>query len=256
MDNQRIINVGSPSGGTDVVNKNYVDNVAAGRDWKESVRAAATGDVDLAAPGGTFDGVALDPDDRVLLLNQADASENGIYVWSGAAAALVRAADADSDADVSAGLTVSVTEGTVLGNKTYVLYGDLSAGLGTADLTFTVMAGGPAAVDYGAGNGLTETGGNTFSVVASTGILVDGTGVKIDPSVVVRKYAANVGDGASTSITLPHNLGSRDVTVEVYRNSGSYDTVFCEVTRPDINNVTLTFGTAPAAAAFRAVVHV
>ena len=66
-----------------------------------------------------------------------------------------------------------------------------------------------------------------------------------------KKYAANVGDGSLTSITVTHNLGTRDVDVTVYRNSGNYDEVLVEVRRTSINAVTLVFDNPPAANAYR-----
>ena len=56
--NQRVINVGDPSSGTDATNKDYVDNFVRGRaNMKEAVRAASTGNLNLASPGASIDGV-------------------------------------------------------------------------------------------------------------------------------------------------------------------------------------------------------
>jgi hypothetical protein len=60
--------------------------------------------------------------------------------------------------------------------------------------------------------------------------------------------------GGSTSQVLNHNLNTRDVSVQVYRNTTPWDTVDCDVERTDLNNVTLRFTAAPAAAALRAVI--
>ncbi len=69
-----------------------------------------------------------------------------------------------------------------------------------------------------------------------------------------RKATATFGDGSATSFNIDHNFNTRDVQVEVYRNSGNYDSVLCDVTRPSVNRVTLTFAAAPAASAFNVVV--
>jgi hypothetical protein len=42
--------------------------------------------------------------------------------------------------------------------------------------------------------------------------------------------------------------------VEVYRNSGNFDTVLCDIDRTSVNAVRLTFAVAPASNAFRAVI--
>jgi hypothetical protein len=64
-------------------------------------------------------------------------------------------------------------------------------------------------------------------------------------------FAADVGGG--TSVTIAHNLGTRDVVVQLYDNS-TYDTVYADTIRLDTNNVRFLFRTAPAAAAYRCVI--
>jgi hypothetical protein len=251
FDNQQLQGVASPSSPTDAANKQYVDNVAAGMDWKASVRSASTTNITLTAPGATIDGVTMVAGDRFLAKNQTNGAENGIYVWTGAASAATRAPDAVSDANVTPGLTVSVEEGSVNGDRAFILVTDAPITVGTTALAFSPLSVG--GTSYTAGNGLTLTG-TAFSVTPNTGILVSGSGVAVDPSVVVRKFAANVGDGASTSINVTHGLGTRDVVVQLYTNGTPWDTVFCEVQRPDVNTATLVFGAAPASSAYRVVV--
>ena len=64
----------------------------------------------------------------------------------------------------------------------------------------------------------------------------------------------NLGDNSATSFNIDHNLNTRDVTVEIYRNSGNYDTVIADVQRPSLNRVTVIFANAPTTNQFRAVV--
>ena len=61
-----------------------------------------------------------------------------------------------------------------------------------------------------------------------------------------RKYSsATVGDGSSTSISITHNLGTKDVVVSVRQNSDDAE-VECDVTSTSTTAVTLGFTTAPA----------
>ena len=64
-------------------------------------------------------------------------------------------------------------------------------------------------------------------------------------------HAADVG--GATSVTINHNLGTRDVVVQLYDNT-TYDTVYADTIRLDTNNVRFLFKTAPAAAAYRCVI--
>ena len=69
-----------------------------------------------------------------------------------------------------------------------------------------------------------------------------------------RKFTANFGDGSATSFNVDHNFNMREVTVEVYRNSGNYDTILCDVNRTTTNRVNLVFAAAPASNAFTVVI--
>ena len=60
-----------------------------------------------------------------------------------------------------------------------------------------------------------------------------------------EQYTESIGNGLATSYVVTHNLGTRDVMVQLYDNS-SYDTVYAGVERNSTNQVTITFTTAPS----------
>lgn len=66
-----------------------------------------------------WDNVILSVGDRVLLIGQTDATENGVYVFHGEGTALTRATDFNSFTGIYAGTPVFVAEGTVNGNSVY-----------------------------------------------------------------------------------------------------------------------------------------
>lgn len=89
------------------------------------VRVATTGEINLSAPGTIdtngihlfqVDGVYLFPGDRVLVKNQSDATQNGIYVWEGADKVMKRADDASS-VEALAGVIVEVMQGVAHGGQ-------------------------------------------------------------------------------------------------------------------------------------------
>lgn len=242
---------------TDAANKRQLDAAIRGLDWKASVRAATTAAITLSGTQ-TIDGVALNADDSVLVKNQASAATNGIYLVK--AGAWVRRTDADDSAEVTSGLTVAVTEGTTKGtgtNTSNPLAWTLSTAdpivVGTTALTFVPAPSGGTA--YSAGNGLALSG-TTFSVTPKSngGIVVDGTGVSVDPNLVTRKYAQDIGNGSSTSIVVTHSLGTLDVIVQLYDKTTG-EQVGTDVLRTSTSQVTINFATAPASAAYRVLVQ-
>jgi len=53
-----------------------------------------------------------------------------------------------------------------------------------------------------------------------------------------RSHVETIGDGSDLDIAVTHNLGTRDVIVQLY-DSSSYETVYAQVVRTDANTVTI-----------------
>lgn len=163
MNNFSLTGLATPAAAQDAATKAYVDAVAEGNSNKGTARAASVADVNLAAPGAGIDGVTLANGELVLIKNQASASQNGLYVFNGAAVPMTRAANADTSAEVKTGLFVFVSEGSTNANNGYTLTTPAPITLGTTGLTFTQTTG---AGQITAGAGLTKTG-NQLDVVGT-----------------------------------------------------------------------------------------
>lgn len=111
-------------------------------DHKKSVRVASTGNVSLASPGSTIDGITMAVGDRVLLKDQSTASENGLYEWEGASTSMRRAPDANQAGELTAGLQVTVEEGTANADTTWVLTTDGAITIDTTALSFELAGTG------------------------------------------------------------------------------------------------------------------
>ena len=71
---------------------------------------------------------------------------------------------------------------------------------------------------------------------------------------VARKFAANIGDGSSSSITVTHNLGTKDITVQIFENSADYNQIEADVQHTTSNTITVKFGEAPSVNEYRVVI--
>lgn len=190
FNSQRITGLADPQNAQDAATKSYVDSISQGLDVKASVRAASTGNVALASPGASIDGVTLSNGDRILLKNQSTASQNGIYVFNGAASALTRASDADSSAKVTGGLFTFVEEGSVNADSGWILSTDGSITLDTTSLTFVQFSG---AGQITAGNGLSKSGNTLSAVGTSNRISVGAGGIDIDSAYVGQNSITTLG---------------------------------------------------------------
>jgi hypothetical protein len=165
MANRKLTGLAEPTASQDAATKNYVDLAVQGLAPKASVRAASTANIATLSGPMTLDGVALVAGNRVLVKDQATASQNGIYVV--AAGAWARSADSDVWGEfVSA--YVFVESGTVNADMGYLATVDPGGTLGTTAVTFVQFTGAGQIL---AGTGLTKSG-NTLDVGAGTGIAV------------------------------------------------------------------------------------
>lgn len=221
LNGQRLMNVASPTNSSDAVNKNYVDNARAGLSVKDPVRIATQSNITLTSPGATLDGTTMVAGDRFLAANQNTATQNGIYIWNGAASAATRSLDADGAGEVFDGSMVAVAEGSYAGYQ-YIQTATSSGVPGTWTQTWLVFQTGGQT--YVAGNGLTLTG-TTFALQNPVNIANGGTssnsasGARMNLGFLVRAGYDNVAYTAGVSYDIAHNLNNPDVIVQVRTQS-------------------------------------
>jgi hypothetical protein len=186
--------VPTPTDSAHAATKSYVDSAVQGLDIKASVRLATAAVLDnwdvnttnktLTAPsiGATsIDGVSIADGDRILVKNQADGVENGIYVVTtlgdgSTATVLTRASDFNTAALASPGSFTFVEEGTANADTGWVLSTNAPIVLYTTALTFTQFSSAGVVT---AGNGLTKAG-NQLSVNAGDGLGFDTGALKVN----------------------------------------------------------------------------
>jgi hypothetical protein len=73
---------------------------------------------------------------------------------------------------------------------------------------------------------------------------------------IVRKFASDITTTTEAPFTFnaDHNLGTRDVTVQVFATASPYNQVECDVDHFSTTRVVLTFSAQPTAGAYRVVI--
>lgn len=122
-----VTGLSTPTNATDAANKAYVDSAAAGLTVKTPARGATTG-ANITLAGGaptTLDGLTLVANDRILVKDQTDPKENGIYfvatLGSGSNGTWTRTTDADTGAELVQGTYIFITAGTTNGGSSWVM---------------------------------------------------------------------------------------------------------------------------------------
>ena len=246
----KVINVPTPSAAGDAVPKSYVDSAVEGLAWKDSARVSTQGDINLASPGATIDGITMASQDRVLVRSQTTASQNGIYVWNGASTTMTRSLDASTFAELEQAV-ISVEEGT-----------DADSSFRQTEVNGTIDS---SSVVWGAFGTSAPSASESTAGIAELATQAEVDAGTDDARIVtplklanysgrLRKHVQDIGDGSLTSLPVTHNFTTRDVQVSVFPNSGTYDDVEVDVQRTSTSAVTLVFATAPASNAYRVVV--
>ena len=147
------------------------------------------------------------------------------------------AAGGGIDVSVSSGVFTVSAEDSSATNKGAVIVAagggiDVSYSSGTATVSAEDATTSNAGVVELATDAEVLAGTNTSNAVTPSGL-------------TAREYTEAIGDGTSTSIDVTHNLGTRNVMVQMY-DSSSYETVYAEVSRTSTSAVNVRFNTAPA----------
>jgi hypothetical protein len=197
-----------------VATKTYVDSVLTGLDVKQSVKAASTASSPATYNNGTsgvgatltnagtqaaivLDGVTLLVNDRVLIKDQADSAQNGVYTVTTVGTAstnwvLTRASDFDNSpgVEVKPGTFFFVEQGTTQADNGYVIATNTAITIGTTAITFSQFSG---AGQITAGDGLTKSGNTINAVGTANKISVTADAIDISTNYVGQTSITTLG---------------------------------------------------------------
>lgn len=205
MNSQKIVNLGAPTAASNdaariVDVENAIASLTSGQTLKGTVRVVSSANVNISSPGATIDGVTMTTGDVVLLAGQTTGSQNGPYVWNGAAVAMTRATNWDAAGEAVVGSYWIVREGTQADKFAVMTNDSFTLNTTTAAFAYIGAAGG------GGGAGFTANSPATSA-------------------------------GATWAVS--HGLASRNVLWRVYRNSSPWDDLDVYGERLDANTVNI-----------------
>lgn len=244
----RILNLPAAIAAGQPVTFEQLQSLLEGLAFKDNARVVTQANLNLASPGATIDGVAMVASDRVLVKVQTALTENGIYVWTGAASAMVRSADANTFDELESAI-VTVDEGADAGRS--FRQTQVNGVIGTNNVAWSSF-----------GTGATQAT-ETISGIAeiATQAETDGgtddlrfiTALKLKNSIwAARGFTVLFGDSSATQYDISHLLNG-EVQVQIYEvSTGDY--IDARVRKNDANTTRINMTPAPALNAFRAVV--
>lgn len=233
----------TPTSGNDIANKTYVDTIAAsGITYHTPVKyeapnaLTATYNNGAAGVGATLtnagtlgaftpDGVVASVNDRILIYQQANAVQNGVYtvttVGDGSTPwVLTRATDANSyglksPTALGEGDAFFVTSGNTGAGETYVCNTSGVITFGTTNITFVQVS---SAQIYSAGTGLTLSG-TQFSIT-NTGVSASTYGSASSVPTLAINAQGQVTSASNTPIAINANqITSGTITNSQLQNS-------------------------------------
>ena len=193
-----------------LANKMYVDQVAQGLDTKPSCKIATTENLSATYNNGSLgvgatltnnstqavlvlDSTAANTDDRVLVKDQTDATQNGIYTVTNTGSGstnwvLTRATPEDQPAELSGGAFVFVEEGVLNQNNGYTFTHTGAPTFGTTDLDVSQFSG---AGQITAGAALTKDGNQLDVAVDDSSIEVNADALRLKALGIQNSMIAN-----------------------------------------------------------------
>lgn len=246
----------SPTASTDLVNKAYADSIAAGFQFKTSCVAASTVDLDAVYDNGALgvgatliannngaivvDGISLASVNRVLVKDQTNTFENGIYIVSTVGDGstpfeLTRATDFDTNVEIQPGAITFIQSGTVY-NDTSFVQTEVVTTVGTDPVLFNQFSQQyPLSMgNGGTGSSITPIANAVFSSTAGS---VGQLSTTLPTGLTIPGYATS---GANSDITSLTGLTGKIQAPTAIASSAALNVLGFTYTGSAVNNLSVT----------------
>ena len=194
-----------------IASKQYVDSALAGIRTRLTVKAATTANITIATalnPSDTLDGISLSDGDTVLVKDQSDQSENGLYTVASSPA---RSSEADTWDEI-AGQLISIQQGSANEDDLYLCTANSGGTLNTTAITYTKIFPGTG----GTVTNIATAGLATGGAITSTGtvtVSINGQSALGASPVAADEFAIYDADAtAHKKITTTQLFGSTELT--------------------------------------------
>jgi hypothetical protein len=234
-------------------------------DYKQATRVITVANVTLSGGAPSqVDGVNLSLNDRVLVIGQSNAAQNGIYdvdtLGSGSNGTWVRSGDTNSTGELLAGTIVMVTEGVIYADTQWKLTTDNPITIGVSELVFeqnsafafgNVNANSTAVLANSVGSTISLSAGDNISIIGnntSKTVTIGVTGISLNSisngtsNVNVVSSGGNVTVGvAGTGNVAVFSSGGLAITGNITGNGAGLSGINA------FSNVTVTGGNSAVA---------
>lgn len=209
----KLTDLAEPTSQNDAARLIDIQNAKLGIFGKEAVKLATTANISLNGLQ-IIDGISTVAGDRILVKNQTDPTQNGIYIAS--TTAWTRSIDANTSTLLKSGVFTFVNEGTLNSDSGWLISTDGDIVIGTTNVLWVQFTG---AGQINAGAGLSKVG-NTLSAISvnTNRIIVSVSGIDLATTGVTPGTYSKLTVDTYGRITVGAALTPGDIGAQINSN--------------------------------------
>jgi hypothetical protein len=245
--NENVLKLYHEGSWNDLATRKYVDYRPQ---VKDPVDLVSSVNISLSNPETTIDSQTLVSGNKVLLINQDNKVENGIYSYNGTS--LIRSSDSISGSQLLPGCLITVKSGADYEGTLWAVTNLSEVELDVDPLLITQVGGSNDLIPI-------EKGGTNNTTFVDQKILIynETENAIVSSAFTLNSLTKTIAfdvTGPETNFTLTHNLSTLDFIVQVYDKSTG-ETIEAQTIRQSPNTLLVSFNQAPTLNTFRVLVQ-